>query len=734
MTTATKLKLQLITTALLLGISATVDNLTYGFAVQRLNLRTTYYIDASAPDGGNGLTWSTALNHLQDGLSAADNNDEIWVAEGAYTPDKDLLNPEGSGDRAATFQLKNGVVMLGGFPAGGGDLSERDPNQYETILSGDIGTPDDPNDNCYHVVTASGTDADTILDGFIITGGNADGPEPDNRGGGIYNDSGNLQIRNCTILNNSAGYFDFNEGNIIFYPGEGAGFYNYNANPTLTNCSFIENSSTVTGGAMVNVDSSPMIISCMFNRNVAPGVAMGYWWPLMFGLGGGIVNYNSNPQITNCTFTNNEAGNGGGIYNDPNSSPAVTDCTFTENIATFFEVITFSATQSIIVGEGSGGGICNTGSNPMVTNCTFTANQALYDGGGISNTNSNSEVINCTFGGNVVTGLPDGDGWDGEPLQISGGGMSNYESSPTVTNCSFTDNEAGNGAGISNDSNSCPLITDCTFSENLASYVATFTFSATQTMTVSGGSGGGICNAGSNPIVTNCTFSANEALLDGGAMNNTLSAPIVTNCTFTGNWATGYTHEYPPPYSRYSFHIPGVGGAIHNEDSEPVFSNCTFAANRAEIGNALSCDYTDYQQSSEPSYILLTNCILRNGGDEIYNNDGSTITISYSDVDGGWEGEGNIDVDPEFVNPGYWDPNETPADPNDDFWVEGDYRLLPGSPCVDAGDPDYIAGPDDVDLDGNPRIIHGKIDMGAFEYWKYAPNPADLNGDGAVDY
>jgi hypothetical protein len=96
---------------------------------------------------------------------------------------------------------------------------------------------------------------------------------------------------------------------------------------------------------------------------------------------------------------------------------------------------------------------------------------------------------------------------------------------------------------------------------------------------------------------------------------------------------------------------------------------------------------------------------------------------TYSDIQGGWAGQGNIDADPCFVEAGFWDTNDTPDDIRDDLWIDGDYRLLPTSPCIDAGDPNYIPEPNETDLDGNPRMIDGDedgtavIDMGAYEFW-----------------
>jgi hypothetical protein len=206
------------------------------------------------------------------------------------------------------------------------------------------------------------------------------------------------------------------------------------------------------------------------------------------------------------------------------------------------------------------------------------------------------------------------------------------------------------------------------------------------------------------PNVTNCTFRTNLASY-GGGMLNLATHPTVTNCTFIGNSASD-------------------GGAMHNggPTNSPVLANCTFAANSATNGNALAFDHEYF-----PSVIQVTNSILWDGGGEIWNNDDSTITITYSDVQGSWPGEGNIDSDPCFVAAGYWDASGV--------WVEGNYRLLPDSPCIDAGDNNSV--PADIadldgdgntteplpwDLDGNSRIVDGDndgnsvVDMGADEF------------------
>jgi hypothetical protein len=119
------------------------------------------------------------------------------------------------------------------------------------------------------------------------------------------------------------------------------------------------------------------------------------------------------------------------------------------------------------------------------------------------------------------------------------------------------------------------------------------------------------------------------------------------------------------------------------------------------------------------------------------------MTVSFSDIAGGQEqacidagctlhwGNGNIDLDPNFVEPGRWDDANTPGEPNDDFFVVGDYHIPPNSPCADSGDNSSLPPVSTVDIDDEERIFNTIVDMGADEA---VTNPLDLNGDGIVDY
>jgi hypothetical protein len=312
--------------------------------------------------------------------------------------------------REATFQLVNGVALKGGYAGvGAKDPHDRDTELYETVLSGDLIGNDGPDfldngENSYHVVTGSGTDLSTVLDGFTIRGGHANGPvwpEYGSIGAGIIIDAGSPTVANCLVT-----------GNLAL---EAAGGMEnlYGSSPTVSNTIFAGNAAGILGGGMENYsDSNPTITNCTFDNNTAAI------------RGGGMYNgSNSNPTVTNCAFTANTTGQAGaGGMGNAYSSPTVEDCTFTGNSALL------------------GGGMENFNSSPTIANCQFIDNiatQGQYGGGGmLSSTNSSTSITNCTFCGNSAE------------LGAGGGMFTTINSMTTITNCTFTGNSAVFGGGM----------------------------------------------------------------------------------------------------------------------------------------------------------------------------------------------------------------------------------------------------------------------------------------------
>jgi|GEM_PF-785083 len=298
----------------------------------------------------------------------------------------------------------------------------------------------------------------------------------------------------------------------------------------------------------------------------------------------------------------------------------------------------------------------------------------------------------------------------------SGGGILCDQSSPTITGCIISGNTAGGGGGIGCENNSNPLITDCTIVNNEA------------TNNSDEGGGGGIkCREGSSPTLSNLTITSNTAVWGGGGIfclnysNPTITDVIIEDNGMEGDgYGGGISLGNSSPLLTNVVIIGNAaysGGGCDIYISNPIFTNVTIIDNSADNGGGIWCE-----DNSSPT---LTNCIISNNvadtnGGGIYctesdptlvncilwNNsfpeiDGS-VTATYSDIEGDWEGEGNIDADPLFIDP-----------------ENGDYALQFDSPCIDAGDPDldgdgitWEDDPDDQDPDGT------RMDMGAF-YTEY---------------
>ncbi len=302
-------------------------------------------------DGNQCLTWANACG-LQTALSVAQAGDEIWVAEGIYHPG--VLY-----DRSATFSLRDGVALYGGFDGTETARENRDWVDHETVLSGDFANQIGNNSqNNYHVVSADTVDANAVLDGFTITGGNADtSPAPTEWGGGIYVKDSYLTIRNVHLRYNSA-----IDGGGVFIDGGG---------PVLVDVEFFQNNAILDGGGLHTLHTaSPVLINAIFFANTAGEV------------GGGMDNTDSSPELSNITFYGNSAYFGGGMFNSSNGQ-VLTNVTFSGNTAS------------------AGGGMINSGDNLGLVNVLFSGNSADF-GGGLYTDDSSLALTNVTFSGNTA--------------------------------------------------------------------------------------------------------------------------------------------------------------------------------------------------------------------------------------------------------------------------------------------------------------------------------------------
>ena len=597
------------------------------------------YVDADAVGANDGTSWTDAHSHLQDALVSTVKGDEIRVAQGTYRPDRSSRHPRGAGDRTATFRLKSGVVIKGGYAGSGEpDPNVRDSERYETVLSGDLngndaGDRDDPSraENSYHVVTGSNTDETAVLTGVTITGGNANGTSPHDLGAGMYSQSGRPTLGNCTFLGNSAKEI-------------GGGMCNLDSSPILTKCTFRGNSA-MGGGGMSNgvgsnseLSSNPQLANCSFSENTSDDN------------GGAIYNYHCNPRFLRCEFTKNHAKEDGGAIRNDQSSPALDTCIFNGNTS------------------ANGSGLYNLCSSPTLRHCTFRGNSAGHGGGGIyNNTDCRSILTDCSFIGNAAR---------------FGGGMYNLQSAPELVSCTFNENTANEGGGgISNFEGSSPKLTKCVFAGNLADI-----------------NGGAIVNHDDRPVFVDCTFTRNRAGNVGGAMTfSTRSCPRLECCILNENSSAQ------------------SGGAMFIwEDCKPVLINCTFTGNSSlTTGGGLFI--------GNNSSATLTSCVLWGDKPDELCLDASRIVATYSNIRRAdrqpWPGLGNINADPLFTDP-----------------KSSDFHLLPDSPCVNAGDPNYAVTPDATDIDGEPRIMGGRVDMGADELRQSSVerHPANDSFEGTV--
>lgn len=403
-----------------------------GDSLQEILGATIIYVDADATRANTGADWDNALTALQSALPldpVAGAGLEIWVAAGTYTPTPNELDE--------TFHLASGVSLYGGFAGGESLRSERDSNANPTILSGDMNGDDSPlpcaedspdcdanggacvdgfcilrdniSENSNSVVTAF-TGSTGLIDGFTITGGNADSlalPDTDS-GGGIFVGSSTITIVDCVVVGNSAA----EKGGGMFVAADASG------DATVASCRFERNFAGAAGGGIYVSGANPLINGCTFTSNRATSLTMG---------GGAIYNGPlSNPSIRDCMFEGNSAvPNGGALFNEAN--PRISRSIFVRNASSanggaIFNSLTSSPviTNDFFVGNtaGQNGGAISSIAGPSIVNSVFSGNSAAVLGGALFGGGGTAMVADTTVNGNSASG-------NGGGVYLFSGGMTN---------------------------------------------------------------------------------------------------------------------------------------------------------------------------------------------------------------------------------------------------------------------------------------------------------------------
>ena len=294
--------------------------------------------------------------------------------------------------------------------------------------------------------------------------------------------------------------------------------------------------------------------------------------------------------------------------------------------------------------------------------------------------------------------------YNGNPGNNNGGGILCEGGSPSINNCIIRNCRGARGGGIYSKYGGHPVVSFCEIYLNESS------------------GGGGIYSYGDISL-NDCRVYSNKAL-DGGGLG-VVGQLVMSRCVIQDNTADqgggieimrglGNKIDNSLFYGNQSF----MGGGIFINESDMVMHNCTFSGNEAFDGKALNTMV--FFPDARTSHIHIVNSIIWEGESGIWKDrDFTELTLENCDVQGGWEGINNIDVDPLFVDA-----------------AGGDYRLQTESPCIDAGDNGEVT--EAFDLDGRLRIFDGNgdgeavVDMGSYEFVMPNSRPVAEAGEDVV--
>ncbi len=718
------------------------------------------YVKPDGSDSNDGLTWDTAFKTVHYAFSQVLGSDvtpvTIHLGPGTYSstatgehfplPMLSYVSLEGSGESDTILDAENlsGVIL--------GSRDDHVEISDLTITGGIYRWG-----GGVHMM-----DVSAVISRCTITGNTAE------FGGGVGGHTMSLTMLECTVTNNTADYGGGLEAestekiNLIdcVFSGNtadriGGGLRLAYHNSLISNCIITDNYARYNGGG---VHSGGMVLegvfeNCVFENNTTDGD------------GGGIFSRYEEGEIRGCTFTGNTAQRfGGAFYGEETTvvlgGSAANTNTFDNNFAgsgTDLSLATIqnpplNATYNSFMGhhdldyyvypvEGFDFSHCECQLNP-VTQDVYVSETGSNDNDGLSWTTAYRTIrhalsqvhgeptnpVTVHIGSGTYsesTGeifpfplLPyvtlQGSGEEDVEINISDSinGFFGFDDSE----CIFLDLDiSGSYTGITAFSSEISM-TDCTLSgsqkcgvqceysvlnmsqcsimncgdsglrlENTEGIISGSYFTGN-----TASESGGAIRAEQSPItVSNCDFYANEANGGGAAIYFRDSSPIVTNCMFRNNSCN----------TR--------GGGMNCWDSSPAIMNCNFLNNTANKSGGLGV--------SGDTVADVRNCIFWYNTEAQISGSGTAL-VTYSNVEGGREGEGNIDIEPGFV-----------SGPLGDYYLD-----QTTSPCVDSGSApadqicfDTLTDPvclSDLTTAADHSPDTGTVDMG----YHYSPLCAEL--------
>ncbi|WP_196892902.1 HYR domain-containing protein [Aureivirga marina] len=297
------------------------------------------YVKADATPGGNGMSWATAYNTLQDALTGDLTCVQVWIAGGTYYPTQMI---DITDERSRSIIVADNVEIYGGFAGTETAISQRNIQLNETIISADFDeTPTDDTDNSYHALyILNATGNTTIIDGITIQDGRGKTTStPFHQGGGIYIKNSVVDLRNMTVKNCKAQY--------------GGGIYTINSIVSIENSTINNNYANVAGGGIYNDENGILTyMNIIIHNNQSD-----YY-------GGGLYNDNCSIVMTNALVYENTTNFVGGGIRNQKTTMTINNGTIVKNVST----------------NNFGGGIGNNETtNLYLNNCIVYFNEAAGD-------------------------------------------------------------------------------------------------------------------------------------------------------------------------------------------------------------------------------------------------------------------------------------------------------------------------------------------------------------------